>query len=159
MESSSYRSPATLPAAPAVVLRDRRRNGNGGGDDAGREARHGQAQDREPQRDHHGFLCCLACRVRVTSLDARAQQAGRHEHLCENPDGVVFRIGCFDAAPGCVMIGRPSSHWTWFPGYRWRVALCGRCGAHLGWQFRDGGGGTFFGLIVDRLRPCDGREG
>lgn len=136
-------------------LRDRRREGDGprpARDDA-------QGLSPEQERSPEQRLCCAACSAPVTSLADRSARAGRYEHVCENPEGVIFHIGCFAAAPGCIMVGRPSSHWTWFPGYRWRVALCGRCGAHLGWQFQDGGGGGFFGLILDRLRPCEGSKG
>ena len=118
---------------------------------------------RQPRRasefEDRRRLCCAACRTPITEAAHRSLQAGRHEHVCSNPEGVRFRIGCFAAAPGCVMIGRPTSHWTWFAGYRWRVALCGRCGAHLGWQFRDGAGDGFFGLIVERLVECDAQAG
>lgn len=139
-------------AAFALRMRDERlpQHPHGGRDP------HGQPdslQGREERR-----LCCVACGAPVTTAAQYSEQAGRHEHVCSNPDGLVFRIRCFAAAPGCVMIGRPTSRWTWFPGYRWQVALCGQCGAHLGWRFRDGSGGGFFGLIVPRLMDCDARR-
>lgn len=43
---------------------------------------------------------------------------------------------------------------SWFPGYRWSVAVCESCGGkgdsiHIGWQFTHiNGGDTFFALIV-----------
>jgi hypothetical protein len=36
------------------------------------------------------------------------------------------------------------------PGYRWQLAYCRGCAAHLGWGF-VGGAGRFFGLILERL--------
>lgn len=139
----------------APWLRDRRGGGGGSGPEHERRLDRQQASEPEPDRQ----LCCSACRAPVTSILQRATRAGRHEHLCRNPDGVLFRVGCYGEAPGCAMIGRATAHWTWFPGYRWRVALCGRCGAHLGWHYQDGSGEGFFGLIVDRLRHCDGPAG
>lgn len=40
--------------------------------------------------------------------------------------------------------------YTWFPGYAWRLALCAKCGLHLGWHYRSSGD-DFFGLILNRL--------
>jgi hypothetical protein len=39
---------------------------------------------------------------------------------------------------------------TWFAGYAWAVAQCGRCGMHLGWRLRSGVH-VFHGLVRDRL--------
>lgn len=149
--STSARERGVLPAP--VGARDDRDGSSKGGPDAERLSQSRRASESEERKR----LCCAACLTPITEAAHRSRQAGRHEHICSNPEGVQFRIGCFAAAPGCVMIGRPTSHWTWFAGYRWRVALCGRCGAHLGWQFRDGAGAGFFGLIVERLVDCDAR--
>jgi hypothetical protein len=46
-------------------------------------------------------------------------------------------------------VGGASAEFSWFSGYRWRVALCGRCLGHLGWRFEQGD--SFYGLILDRL--------
>jgi hypothetical protein len=75
---------------------------------------------------------------------------GQHEHVCVNPSGIPFHIGCFRSAPGCQALGVPESYWSWFDGYGWQVATCGGCAHHLGWAF-SGEGGGFYGLIVARL--------
>ena len=31
--------------------------------------------------------------------------------------------------------GRPCTQDSWFPGYAWTIAYCGRCYNHLGWRF------------------------
>jgi hypothetical protein len=72
-------------------------------------------------------------------------------HTFANPHGLVFEIGCFREAAGCSLLGAPTDEFTWFHGFRWRVACCMRCLCHLGWCFTSGAGGRFFGLIVDRL--------
>ncbi len=137
------------PHYVGVPLAARDNRGDGRGDRSGR-----QPETTPTATDEHVRLCCSACGAAITSAEVRSEQAGRHEHLCANPEGVLFRIGCFAQAPGCVPFGRPTSRWTWFPGYRWQVALCARCGVHLGWRFRDGGGSSFFGLILDLLVEC-----
>lgn len=134
---------------PGAELRDDRADPRGPG--TGRQSEQAPGPAAEQDRP----LCCTACRGPVTAAAQRSVQAGRHEHVCANPEGILFRIGCFAQAPGCIIIGRPTSRWTWFPGFRWRVALCGRCGAHLGWHFGDGSGDGFYGLIINRLMDCD----
>ncbi|MDQ2696585.1 MAG: cereblon family protein [Pseudomonadota bacterium] len=99
-------------------------------------------------------LLCAACGLAVTGVDNRIHRDGAHEHRFANPLGLEFRIGCFDAAPGCALIGQATGEHTWFAGFAWRIGLCRRCGTHLGWGYRGGGEG-FFGLILDRLRQAD----
>lgn len=105
------------------------------------------AADVPPRRR----LLCAQCRTPVTDANARVHRLGRHEHVFANPDGVVFRIGCFADAPGCRMVGAATGRWTWFPGFRWQVALCAACGAHLGWRYSGPGAERFYGLILARL--------
>ena len=96
-------------------------------------------------------LRCAVCLAPVTTASARFLVDGRHVHVCCNPAGLVFEIGCFSSAIGCVVTGAPSREFTWFTGYSWQVALCRCCGQHLGWRFASEAGG-FWGLIMDRLR-------
>ena len=95
-------------------------------------------------------LLCTYCETPVTSLAARRDVEGAHIHTFTNPHGIVFRIGCFASAPGCLASGELSDHFTWFPGYSWQIALCGACKIHLGWRFLSGRD-AFHGLIGDRL--------
>jgi len=34
-----------------------------------------------------------------------------------------------------LLMGRPSSHESWFPGYSWTIASCRGCRNHLGWRY------------------------
>lgn len=95
-------------------------------------------------------LLCAACRLPVTDDGQRIQMADCHEHVCTNPHGVAFRVGCFRDAPGCAGVGPHDSAFSWFPGYTWQIAVCRRCHGHLGWVFRSGAE-RFHGLILDRL--------
>ena len=96
-------------------------------------------------------ICCRACGGVVTGKDQKIQVSGSHSHTFFNPAGIVFELGCFHQAPGCLMIGGPSGEFTWFPDHLWRVALCRRCRIHLGWLFAMEGN-AFYGLILSKLR-------
>lgn len=52
-------------------------------------------------------------------------------------------------------VGPETDEFTWFSGFRWRIALCGRCQVHLGWRFTAAHTDDFHALIVDRLRYPD----
>jgi len=111
-----------------------------------------QAQDRaDTGATDDEALRCAACDHRITERAYRHEMAGAHEHSFVNPAGFAFRIGCFVAAPGCAHVGAASDAFSWFPGWRWQIAVCGRCHGHLGWIFRLGGD-QFHGLILAALR-------
>lgn len=108
---------------------------------------HGTTEDTAvaPKR----VLVCARCQHEVTRHDARIVRGGSHQHTRINPDGDVYEIGCF-AEAAVRSIGEPTDYFTWFPGFAWRVAVCGSCGEHLGWRY-DGESGSFFGLILEQL--------
>ena len=96
-------------------------------------------------------LCCAACRAPVTTDSRRISVAGEHRHVFANPHGLVFAIGCFSAAPGCMATGPVTPDFSWFAGTSWQTAVCAVCRLHLGWRYLPGTGGYFYGLILDRL--------
>lgn len=51
-----------------------------------------------------------------------------------NPADNVFDLVTVKVA-GCTGVGEWYSEHTWFPGYSWKVCICPRCRAHLGWVF------------------------
>jgi hypothetical protein len=71
-------------------------------------------------------------------------------HTFFNPAGIVYEIGCFRNAPGCMTYGPPSLEFAWFSGYSWQVVCCRSCQEHLGWIFYADD--EFFGLIINKLR-------
>jgi hypothetical protein len=107
----------------------------------------GYAQAADTRRGNH--LRCRACGHPVTEDAERVSVSGSHVHTRTNPAGIEYCFGCFGAAPGCAVLGAATDEHTWFPGCRWRIAVCGSCGEHLGWSFS--GVQRFFGLILARL--------
>lgn len=97
------------------------------------------------------YIRCRQCRNILASLDDRISVRGSHQHTFANPHGIVFIIGCFTSVQGCGHVGPPSDEFSWFSGYRWRVAVCLLCLTHLGWFFTSSGKESFHGLILDRL--------
>lgn len=97
-------------------------------------------------------LLCISCREEVTGDRARIDVAGAHRHDFFNPQRIHYAVACFAPAYGCRAVGEQTDRFTWFAGYSWAIALCRRCGMHLGWRFVSAGGGhRFFGLIESRL--------
>lgn len=129
----ALRRPTALPP-PADVL-DRQPGG---------QHQFGPSQTKNPLR-------CIQCRHPISDDFARIAISGSHRHVFANPHGIVFDVGCFAVAPGCVIGGEPTQDFSWFPGTSWQVALCAVCGLHMGWRYTTTDGQRFFGLILDRL--------
>ncbi len=105
------------------------------------------------------WLICAQCGGGITKPESQISIDGGHKHTFANPHGIVFEIGCFAQALGCLAIGEATADFSWFRGYKWRIAICARCSIHLGWRFESGAGDSFFGLILDRLRSISGHAG
>lgn len=108
-------------------------------------------EQRETQTHQEKPLRCAVCGHAVTYEAQRISVQGSHEHLRRNPHGLSFRFGCFAWAPGCAKLGEAISEYTWFQGFRWRIAACAQCREHLGWSFSGRGGEGFYALILARL--------
>jgi len=96
-------------------------------------------------------IICRSCGNGIASSEHRIELFGTHHHTFANPAGIVYQVGCFSSAPGCVALGRLTLEFTWFPGYAWCFALCAACRTHLGWHYRSETREAFFGLIMNRL--------
>lgn len=102
-------------------------------------------------------ILCAACQAFICSSGSRRTVSGSFEHIQANPAGVVYRIGCFSRAPGCILVGTPSGYWSWFKGYNWQIEVCRQCSSHLGWLFTSAES-SFHGLILDNLVEEEGLE-
>jgi hypothetical protein len=102
--------------------------------------------------DPEAVILCRRCGHPITRPKEQAAIGGAFRHTFANPSGRVFEIGCFQHAEGCGPSGELTDEFTWFRGYRWRLALCRACFVHLGWNFVSvSGSGSFWGLILNRL--------
>jgi hypothetical protein len=109
-----------------------------------------QMPDERDLKKEERSILCRECLAEITSLESCIEVEGTHRHTFFNPYGLLFEIGCFSAAPGVVVSGKPTEEFSWFPGFLWQHALCASCGAHLGWMYSSANA-TFFGLILNRL--------
>lgn len=95
-------------------------------------------------------IFCAHCLNYITSFEDKITVEGKHLHHFFNPQGIVFEIGCFAKAPGCLGVGPFTQEFTWFYPYSWQICICSKCKEHLGWLYvyqTD----FFYGLIVGRL--------
>lgn len=106
--------------------------------------------EARPQTEREGSVLCAACQHVITSRRSQIEMNGAHEHTFRNPAGYSFHVLCFGEAPGCIRGGDPTDNASWFAGFAWSFALCGRCHQHLGWHY-VGPSTSFFGLIATRL--------
>ena len=95
-------------------------------------------------------LLCRRCRTVITNSSHETAVNGSHLHTFFNPAGVIYEIGCFQQARGCVIHGPPNDEFSWFKGYVWQYAVCIACRDHLGWFFSSDDS-IFYGLITDKL--------
>lgn len=106
---------------------------------------------KEQDIDTDKYLLCRQCLQIISSPAERIEVQGAHTHTFANPQGIIYEIGCFKTAKGCEYTGIPTNEYTWFRGYRWRIAMCGVCLTHLGWLFMSTVNTSFNGLILNRL--------
>ncbi len=104
--------------------------------------------DFEPEEE--SYIICRNCGNKITTLESMISVNGNHKHTFSNPAGIVYDIGCFSTADGCIIVGEPTADFTWFDGYSWSHSICSNCLFHMGW-FYDSGSEIFFGLIIDNL--------
>jgi hypothetical protein len=121
------------------------------------ESRGEQRADSEDEvrRGEEKAVRCAQCGHAVTSPRERIEVQGMHRHTFFNPYGIIYEIGCYRAATGCGYAGPASEEFSWFPGYRWEIAVCSACGSHLGWLYRAPGKDGFHGLILANLIEPD----
>jgi hypothetical protein len=95
-------------------------------------------------------LICRACALPIA--DPRSIfRLGEGPQIYLNPHGILHELLLVAAAQNLLLVGEATTEHTWFAGYAWRIALCARCHAHLGWRYEAAPGearspAIFFGL-------------
>jgi hypothetical protein len=108
-----------------------------------------QLRDTE-DNDKEKSLLCKSCQYPIAKKNDRIKINEKNEYVFTNPHGYIFHIGCFSRAPGCIIYGEETTYFSWFSGYSWQIALCGRCTTLLGWFFHSKNT-QFFGLILNKI--------
>jgi hypothetical protein len=98
------------------------------------------------------FIYCATCSSVIGRIADKIAINGSHDHVCTNPHGIRFHLGCWSEALGCTISGQRMAADTWFPGFRWRLASCAECHVHIGWYFDRDETNWFYGLILDRIQ-------
>lgn len=96
------------------------------------------------------LILCRNCGNTITTPEHIIAVNEEHIHTFTSPEEIIYHIGCFSSADGCVTYGDPSPKFTWFEGFSWNFSICSKCLIHLGWYYQRGKE-SFFSLIVDRL--------
>ncbi|MEM7030148.1 MAG: cereblon family protein [Chloroflexota bacterium] len=104
-----------------------------------------QVKDTSPE-----FWHCVECHHPITRKDQKIEVNGQHRHVCMNPHGYVYQLGCFSTASGCLPASQPTEEFSWFPGYAWQICVCEQCHTLIGWAFRAPDA-RFWGLIINQL--------
>uniref|UniRef100_A0A182WK39 Protein cereblon n=1 Tax=Anopheles minimus TaxID=112268 RepID=A0A182WK39_9DIPT len=88
--------------------------------------------------DHMWYFICKRCESEIANYDdmfAMSKQ-GVQSSYC-NPGGCVHDTLTVHKTKenSTVPIERPSTNFTWFPGYSWQIIVCANCRQYLGWKF------------------------
>lgn len=110
-----------------------------------------EKEQKNEEKFHEDSILCKTCNHKITSREESISVSNSHHHTFANPAGILFDIGCFKSAPGCVNTGPFTEEFSWFQGFKWRISICESCFTHLGWMFLSSTNHMFFGLIPDRL--------
>ena len=113
------------------------------------------AHDPEKEPEEERIFVCARCGTEISSRrHLFAIRAASYVQVFPNPYGHMKVIYTFRDAKAVKLAGTPTSEFTWFAGYTWRIAYCAACTSHLGWLFETIGTDeppAFYGLLKDAL--------
>lgn len=88
--------------------------------------------------DHMCYFICKRCANEIGSYNDifAMNKQGVQTSYC-NPAGYVHEtLTIYKTKENSTFtIDRPSTEFSWFPGYSWQITLCANCRQHLGWKF------------------------
>lgn len=114
-------------------------------------------------------MCCFKCKRCRNPIaiydDIFAMAKGNVNANYCNPAGYIHETLTVKKTleNSLKMVDRPSTDFSWFPGYAWQIAVCLKCHTHLGWKFiavvKNLRPKTFFGLSNKSLVVGDKDSG
>lgn len=109
-------------------------------------------------------LTCKECHQKIADRsDVFSMSQSGPQGAYVNPHGYVHEMITVRKATGVYLNGRPSTLYSWFPGYAWTILQCGGCHCHVGWRFTASDKALlpkkFWGLCRAAIRPALQTEG
>lgn len=84
------------------------------------------------------FFNCKRCKTQIASYsDIFAMAKGNVNANYCNPAGYIHETLTVHKTSEDAerLVDRPSTEFSWFPGYAWQIAVCKQCSSHIGWKF------------------------
>lgn len=109
--------------------------------------------------DYTCAFCCRKCDRKLANyvdMFAMSKQ-GVSSSYC-NPSGFVHEtLTVYRVIPKTIRTtSKPSTDFSWFPGYSWQISVCNACNNHIGWKFVTTKRGykpkKFYGLCGKTIR-------
>jgi hypothetical protein len=124
-------------------------------EDAKKKESPAASSEHEPEMEgeEEQIFVCRRCSTEISSRrQLFAMRAASYVQVFPNPYGHMKVIYTLRDAKAVAIGGAPTSEFTWFAGYTWRIAYCAACGNHLGWLFEGvEEPPAFYGLLKDEL--------
>lgn len=104
-------------------------------------------------------LTCKECNHKMADRsDVFSMSQSGPQGAYVNPHGYVHEMITVRKATGVYLNGRPSTLYSWFPGYAWTILQCSGCHCHVGWKFTASNKALlpkkFWGLCRAAIRPA-----
>ncbi|KAH7954824.1 hypothetical protein HPB49_021964 [Dermacentor silvarum] len=104
-------------------------------------------------------LTCKECNQKMADRsDVFSMSQSGPQGAYVNPHGYVHEMITVRKATGVYLNGRPSTLYSWFPGYAWTILQCSGCHCHVGWKFTASNKALlpkkFWGLCRAAIRPA-----
>ena len=83
-------------------------------------------------------LQCVTCESVMTNskyIFSMSQEGPLTNYI--NPHGIVHDTLTVTDVLNTRLVGKPTSEYSWFPGYKWTTLYCAHCNQHLGWKFQS----------------------
>lgn len=104
------------------------------------------------------FFNCKRCKTKIAVYnDIFAMAKGNVNANYCNPAGYIHETLTVHKTleNSTTLVDRPSTEFSWFPGYAWQIAVCAKCSSHIGWKFlaftKNLRPKSFFGLSCKSL--------